>query len=112
MEEFRGIAASLIEVWLEKILLHTRKKVFPDEVSVDASPISVLIKAVEDLRLGSPRLLDLKPEFEQLRSKLPPDLLSDEDPFNLREEEMEALCEDVKELLMGKMLRQEGRHED
>lgn len=112
MEEFRGIAASLIEVWLEKSLLHTRKKVFPDEVSADGSPISVLIKAVEDLRLGSPRLLDLKPEFEQLRSKLPPDLLSDEDPFNLREEEMEALCEDVKELLMGKMLRQEGRHED
>lgn len=112
MEEFRGIAASLIEVWLEKSLLHTRKKVFPDEVSADGSPISVLIKAVEDLRLGSPRLLDLKPEFEQLRSKLPPDLLSDEDPFNLREEDMESLCEDVKELLMGKMLRQEGRHED
>jgi DNA repair protein SbcD/Mre11 len=112
MEEFRGIAASLIETWLEKTVVHTRKKISPDEVSVDASPISVLIKAVEDLRRGSPRLLDLKPEFEQLRSKLPPDLLSDEDPFNLREEEMETLCEDVKELLMGKMLRQEGRHED
>jgi hypothetical protein len=25
---------------------------------------------------------------------------------------MASLCEDVKELLMGKVLRQEGRHED
>ncbi len=112
VEEFRGIAVSLIEVWLEKILLHTRKEVFSDEVYVDGSPISVLMKAVEDLRLGGPRLLDLRLEFEQLRSKLPHDLLSDDDPFMLQEEEMEALCEDIKELLMGKMLQQEGRHED
>jgi hypothetical protein len=25
---------------------------------------------------------------------------------------MASLCEDIKELLMGKVLRQEGRHED
>jgi len=112
MEEFRGIAASLTEVWLEKCLVHTRKKVFTDEVPAEGSPMSVLIKAVEGLKHGTSRLLDLKPEFEQLRSKLPPDLLGDEDPFVLREEEVDGLCEDVKELLMGKMLRQERRHED
>ncbi len=112
MEEFRGIAASLIEVWLEKIILHTRKKVDSEAVPIDGSPVSVLIQAVENLRQANPRLLDIKPEFEQLRSKLPPDLLSDEDPFTLREEEMEALCEDVKELLLGKMLQKEGRHAD
>ena len=113
MEEFRGIAASLIEVWLEKILLQTRKKAVNDEIPVDGSPLSVLTKAVEELKLGSALLLDLNPEFEQLRTKLPPDLLSEEDPFTLGEEEMEALSEDVKELLMGKILQQEGRrHED
>ena len=57
-------------------------------------------------------LISLIPQFEQLRGKLPPDLLSEEDPFHLKEEEMEALCEDVKELLMGKLLRQEKRHEN
>jgi len=106
MEEFRGIAASLIEVWIEKTLFHTRKKAEKD--TEEGSPVSVLNKAVEDLRLESPGLTDLIPEFEQLRSKLPPDLLMDEDPFNLQEEDMETLCEDVKELLMGKMLRQGG----
>lgn len=112
MEEFKGIAASLIEAWLEKTLLHTHKKVSSNEVSKDGSPISVLNKAVEDLKFGKSRLLDLIPDFEQLRSKLPPDLLGDDDPFNVHEEEMADLCEDIKELLTGKMLRQEGWHEN
>ena len=112
MEEFRAIAASLIEVWLEKVVFSTRRKIHPDAAVGKGSPVSVLNKTVEDLRLGSSRLLDLVPEFEQLRSKLPPELLGDEEPFSPGEEEMASLCEDVKELLMGKVLRQEGRHED
>ncbi len=108
MEEFKGIAASLIEAWIEKTIFRTHKKASPEEVSVEGSSISVLIRAVEDLSLESQGLTDFIPEFERLRSKLPPDLLMDEDPFNLQEEDMETLCEDVKELLMGKMLRQGG----
>ena len=111
-EEFSGIAASLLEVWLEKTLFHTRKRSPIDTVSRDDSPISALNKAVDSLRLGSPTLLDFIPQFEQLRSKLPPDLLSEEDPFHLQEEELESLCEEVRELLMGKMLGQEARHEN
>jgi hypothetical protein len=112
MEEFRAIAASLIEVWLEKVVFSTRRKIQPDAAVGEGSPVSVLNKTVEELRLGSSRLLDLVPEFEQLRSKLPPELLGDEEPFSPGEQERASLCEDVKELLMGKVLRQEGRHED
>ncbi|MEJ2725993.1 MAG: DNA repair exonuclease [Deltaproteobacteria bacterium] len=112
VEEFKGIAASLIEVWLEKILFHTRKEVSSDEVSGKGSPIAALNKAVEDVKLGELRLLDLIPEFESLRNKLPPELLSDDDPFNVHDEELEELCEDIKELLTGKMLRQESHHEN
>jgi DNA repair protein SbcD/Mre11 len=108
MEEFKEIAASLIEVWVEKIVLRTRKKRSPEEVPVEGSSINALIRAVEGLSRESRDLTDLVPEFEQLRSKLPPDLLTDEDPFHLQEEDMEALCEDLKELLIGKMLRQGG----
>ena len=75
MEEFRAIAASLIEVWLEKVVFSTRRKVHPDVAVVQGSPVSVLNKTVEDLRFGGSRLLDLVPEFEQLRSKLPAELL-------------------------------------
>jgi DNA repair exonuclease SbcCD nuclease subunit len=108
VEEFKGIAASLIEAWLEKTLFHTRKKLSSEAVSGGGSPITALHKAVEEVKFGKPRLLDLIPEFEQLRSRLPPELLSDEDPFRVQEEGLEELCEDIKELLTGKMLRQEG----
>jgi len=107
-EEFKGIAASLIEAWIEKTVLRTRKKASPEDVSVEGSSISALIRAVEDLGLESEGLTDILPEFEQPRSKLPPDLLTDEDPFHLQEEDTETLREDIKELLMGKMLRQGG----
>jgi hypothetical protein len=108
MEEFKGIAASLIEAWIEKTVLRTRKKASPEKVSVEGSSITALVRAVEDLRLESQGLTEFIPEFEQLRSKLPSDLLMDEDPFNLQEEDMGPLREDVKELLLGKMLRKEG----
>ena len=52
------------------------------------------------------------PQFEQLRGKLPPDLLSEDDPFHLKAEELESLREEVRELLMGKLLGQEKRHEN
>ncbi|MBW1804426.1 MAG: DNA repair exonuclease, partial [Deltaproteobacteria bacterium] len=40
IEEFRGIAASLIETWLEKTLFHTRK--IAEKESEDGSPISYI----------------------------------------------------------------------
>lgn len=106
-EEFRAVAASLGDVWLEKILINTRKEMLFNGFT-DDSPIAYLQKSVEGLQFESSRLLDLIPDFEQLRNKLPPDLLIDDDPFTPREDELAALIEDVKELLMAKM--QQGGH--
>jgi exonuclease SbcD len=111
-EEFRAVAASLLDVWLEQVIFSTRRTVRYDAAVAEGSPVSVFNKSFEGLRLGGSRLLDLVPEFEPLRTKLPPEILSDEDPFSPGEEETASLCEDVKELLMGRVLRQEGRHED
>ncbi len=102
-EEFRAVAASLGDVWIEKITLNTRKEPLPFGGIADDSPLAALQKSVEGLQFQSARLVDLIPEFEQLRSKLPPDLLSDGDPFTLGKEELAALHEDVKDLLMAKM---------
>ena len=66
MEEFRAIAAGLLDVWLEKVVFSTRSKAQLDAAAVEGSPLSVLNKTVEGLRLGGSRLLDLVPEFEQL----------------------------------------------
>jgi len=108
-EEFRAVAASLGDVWIEKIQFQTRKEQIAFEGFADDSPLAALQKSVEGLQFGSSRLLDLIPDFEQLRSKLPPDLLNEDDPFTTGEEELASLREDVKELLMAKM-QQGGRH--
>jgi len=110
-EELRAVAASLGDVWLEKTLFDTRGERVAGAGEGDDSPLSGLLKSVEGLRLESSRLLDLVPEFEQLRGKLPPELLGDDDPFVPGEEGLAALAEDVKELLMARM-RQGGRHAD
>ena len=107
-EEFKGIAATLNEAWIEKVVLRTRKKALTEDLYIDGSSVTALIRAVEDFGPESMGLTDFMPEFEQLRNKLPPDLLTDEDPFNLKTEDMETLREDIKELLVGKMLRRGG----
>lgn len=108
-EEFRAIAANLGDVWIEKIQFKTRTEQQSREGFGDDSPFTALAKSVADLQLGSSRLLELIPDFEQLRSKMPPDLLSDDDPFAPDEEALAMLRDDVKDLLMAKM-QQGGRH--
>jgi len=112
MEEFRALAAGLSDVWLEKIVYRTYKKVDMADSSGPDSPITALNDAIEQLRVTKPNLLDLVPEFDDLRSKLPPDILSDEELFNPSSEEMGALYEDVKGLLTAKILGKEKAHED
>lgn len=110
-EEFRAIGAGLGDVWVEKILFNTRKERQAGEEFTADSPLAALQKSVAGLQFDSASLLDLLPELEQLRSKLPPDLLSDGDPFAPGEEALAALREEVQELLLAK-LHEGGRHEN
>lgn len=110
-ESFRAVAADLGDVWLEKVLLNTRKKISPSKSLAADSPVSALMESIEDLDLDASRLHALVPEFEQLRSKLPPDLLLDDDPFHFGEEDIAALREDIKALLMAD-LQQGESHEN
>ena len=108
-EELRAIAASLGDVWLEKIVFHTSKEQQISEAFADGSPLAALQKSVEGIEFNTSRLLDLLPDFEQLRSKLPPDLLIEDDPFSPNEEEIVLLRDEVKDLLTAK-IQQGGRH--
>jgi hypothetical protein len=109
-EEFRAIAASFSDVWLEKVLINTKREPQRRNNIPDDSPIAALIKSVGNVEFDTSRLLDLVPEFEQLHSKLPADILRDDDPFQYSEEEFAVLREDVKELLMAKV--QQGEHHE
>jgi DNA repair protein SbcD/Mre11 len=108
--EFRALAANLGDVWLEKIEMSTRMSAGKDEMGDGASPIHSLLKSVEAFSLEEPDLAGLVPEFEKLRSKLPPELLAESDPFRPDEDELSALRDEVKALLAAKIAGG-GRHE-
>jgi DNA repair exonuclease SbcCD nuclease subunit len=109
-EEFRSIAAGFSDAWLEKVLIHTKREPQRRTSIPNDSPVAALIQSVERVQIDASRLLDLVPEFGQLHSRLPADILGDGDPFHYGEEEFSALREDVKELLMAKL--QQGEHHE
>jgi DNA repair exonuclease SbcCD nuclease subunit len=110
-EEFRAIAVSLGDVWIEKAVFNTRKPECPAAVFSGDSPVESLMKSIDSTQFETTSLMEFIPEFEKLRSKLPPELLNDSDPFLPEKEELSALREEVKELLMGKIQRR-GHHEN
>jgi DNA repair exonuclease SbcCD nuclease subunit len=102
-EEIRAVAATLGDVWIEKVVIKSRKRDDPPGDFTDESPLRALLQSVASFQFDESSLVGLVPEFEKLRSKLPPDLLSDGDPFRPNEEELSALRDEVKELLMSKI---------
>ena len=106
-EECRALAADLGDVWLEKFRIASRpSSAGPDEAD---TPLAGLLRAVADLRLDSASLTELVPEFEGLRSRLPADLLGEDDPFNPDEEGLCVVRDEVRDLLMARLA--EGGHD-
>lgn len=110
-EEFRAVAAGLGDVWVEKILLRTQPAQDPGEEFLADSPVALLRQAVAELDFTSAPLLDLLPDLEQLRARMPPDLLGEDDPFAPDAAGLVDLREEVKELLRAK-LQPGGGHEN
>ena len=102
-EEVRAVAATFGDVWIEKVVIKSRKKVEADEPFADESPLRALLHSVESFQFAESTLVGLVPEFEKLHSKLPADLLGDGDPFRPDDDELATLRAEVRELLMGKI---------
>jgi DNA repair exonuclease SbcCD nuclease subunit len=108
-ENFRALAADLGDVWLEKLRIATRPLSAGSEAVDAQSPLAGLLAAIEEMR-HFPSLTGLAPEFENLRSRLPAELLGEADPFSPDEAELTVLRDEVRDLLMARL--QEGAHED
>lgn len=106
-EEFRAVAADLGDVWLEKFRIATRP-VAEGPLEGD-TPLTGLMQAVAELQLDSASLTELVPEFDALRTRLPAELLGEGDPFNPDAEGLDALREEVRDLLMARL--KEGGHD-
>ena len=104
-EEFRAIAAGLGNIWLEKVAFQTSRKMALNEVIGDETSISGLLKSIEGLELEGENLFELVPELSVLKSKLPPEIYSEDESFlDLSSEKTAELRTEVRELLTSKLL--------
>ena len=105
-EEFQGIAASLGDVWLERVVFRTRRKLHLDSVVSEDTPVAGLLRSIKNLELDSDTLSRLVPELSALKSKLPVEIHTMEEPFlDSSPVQIEELREEVEELLISRLLR-------
>ena len=107
-EEFRALAVGLGEMWLEKGQFSTQRPVELNESIGAETPLADLLKAIDRLDLQPSILLELVPEIGVLQSKLPPELLHQGELIADSPEGRGPLAEEVKEVLIARLLGQEG----
>jgi predicted phosphodiesterase len=101
VEEFRGIAAGLGDIWLEKVKFRTRARIDAEEGA--DSPLAGLIRAVDGLEAGDNVLTTWVPELAGLKTKLPADLLGPDSLFQRSAGDLAELKDEVKELLIARL---------
>ena len=105
-EEFRGIAAGFGDVWLEKVKFQTSRKVSLEEIFGEDTPIAGLLQSIQHLELDGDTILGLVPELSALKSKLPAEIHSSDEPFlDLSPDKIAELRTEVQELLIAKLLQ-------
>ncbi len=107
-EEFRGIAAGLGDVWLEKVKFNTIRKTSLEEIVGEDTPLAGLLQAVEGLEFGDDALTRLVPDLANLKTKLPAELLDADSLLESRPEQLAELRGAVKEFLIARLIRHGG----
>jgi exonuclease SbcD len=105
-EEFRGIAASLGDIWLEKVQFQTTRKGDFGEIVNEDTPVAGLLHSIKTLQLDNDALLKLVPELTVLKSKLPAEIHAEGEPFlDTSHEKITELRDEVEELLTSRLLQ-------
>ncbi len=108
-EEFRAIAEGFGDIWLEKVKFRTTRKVSLEDLIGENTPITGLIESIQKLELTGDDFTELVPELAALKTKLPPELKSGDDPFlDTAPEKMAELRTEVQEMLISKLLHHGG----
>ena len=112
IQEYRALATGLggAGIWLEKVSIKTKPAISTDEVLERDDALSGLLRAIHDMELDSSILDELADEMSVLRQKLPAELLAGDDPFDPANPEfLKDTLEDIKELLVNRLLSTENR---
>lgn len=106
IQQFRGIAAGLANVWLEKVTFHTRRPELPADTLEEDIALTGLLRAIEKMKLDEDTLTALVPELSGLYSKLPPEIHTQEESFlHPSPETIPDLREQVQDLLIAQLLQ-------
>jgi len=107
-EEFRGIAISLGDVWLEKVKFRTKRALSLEEIVGEDTALSDLLQAVDGFEFAEDGLTTLVPDLANLKTKLPAELLDADALLEGQPENVSDLREEIKELLIGKLIQHGG----
>ncbi|MCX5864885.1 MAG: DNA repair exonuclease [Deltaproteobacteria bacterium] len=107
-EEFRGLAAGLGEMWLEKVRFATQRPVALTAELGAETPMADLIRTIDNLDFEPAALMELVPEIGELQKKLPPELLHEGGLVPATIPEANDLREEIKEMLIARLLGQGG----
>lgn len=112
IQEYRALATGQggAGIWLEKVSIKTTPSISIDEALDRDDALSGLLRAIHDMELDSSVLDELADEMSVLRQKLPAELLAGDDPFDPANPEfLKETLEDIKELLVNRLLSTENR---
>jgi hypothetical protein len=79
-----------------------------EEIVGEDTPLSGLLQAVESLEFGGDALTTLLPDLASLKTKLPAELLDEDSLLESQPEHLNELREEVKELLIAKLIQHGG----
>ncbi len=111
INECRALATGLGvgDLWVEKVVIDTRRVESEATALARDDAFGGLLRSIRDLELEPERLEDLAGEMADLGAKLPLELRSGSDAIDPAKPGYLREClEDVKELLLERLLRQEG----
>jgi DNA repair exonuclease SbcCD nuclease subunit len=107
--ECRALAVALGagDLWLEKVLIETRRAQSESEALARDDAFGGLLRSLRDLDLDGARLAELAGEFADLGTRLPAELRTGDEPFDpASPDALRACLEDVKEMLLERLLSQ------
>ena len=107
-EEFRGLAAGIGDIWLEKVKFKTTPKASIDKILDEDSPLTGLLHSINSMEFGYDSLTALVPELALLKTKLPAELLDKGSLFDASVKELNEIREEVKDMLIARLLQHRG----
>lgn len=106
-EDIRGVTVSLGGVWLENVEIKTKRKTSIKEIVGEDTALADLLHAVENLDFGEDSLTVFDQDLASLKTKLPAEIINDDSMMESKAEYNSELHEDVKELLIARLIQHE-----